>query len=139
MPSAGAVLFKRPDFLYSRVSTAIASIIPSFARLAVPLRALLAIIPIMVTSTVTSVAKMAYTLLVIACLAFAVAADTPTIRNITVVPDYYTKPGMTCAITPSDTGPLADRVPISPLTRQAGLNGTIVQSKVPMTPSEFNE
>ncbi|KAK6825180.1 RING finger domain protein [Apiospora arundinis] len=83
----------------------------------------------MVTSTVTSVAKMAYTLLVIACLAFAVAADTPTIRNITVVPDYYTKPGMTCAITPSDTGPLADRVPISPLTRQAGLNGTIVQSK----------
>ena len=91
----------------------------------------------MVTSTVTSVAKMAYTLLAIASFAFAVAADGPTIRNIQIVPDYYTKPAMTCAITPSDSGPLAERVPISPLTTQAGLNGTTVMSKVSMTLPDF--
>ncbi|KAK8107749.1 uncharacterized protein PG998_009762 [Apiospora kogelbergensis] len=83
----------------------------------------------MVTSTVTSVAKMAYTLLAIAYFVLAVAADGLTIRNIQDVPGYYTKPAMACALSPSDSGPLAERVPVAPLTRQAGLNGTTVISK----------
>lgn len=87
----------------------------------------------MVTSTVTSVAKMAYTLLAIAYFVLAVAADGLTIRNIQDVPGYYTKPAMACALSPSDSGPLAERVPVAPLTRQAGLNGTTVISKVSMT------
>ena len=94
----------------------------------------------MVTSTVTSVAMMAYTLLALASFASAVvSADRPTIRNIQNVPDYYTKPAMTCALTPSDSGPLAERVPVSPLTRQVGLNGTAVLTKVPMTLPDFIE
>ncbi|KAK8039201.1 ring finger domain protein [Apiospora rasikravindrae] len=83
----------------------------------------------MVASTVTSVAGMAYPLLIIACLVFAVAADDPTIRNIQNVPDYYTKSIMKCSLSPSDSGPLAQNVPVSPLTKQAGLNGTLVMSQ----------
>ncbi|KAK7977565.1 ring finger domain protein [Apiospora saccharicola] len=93
----------------------------------------------MVTSTVTSFARMAYTLLAIACFVIAVAADEPTIRNITNVPAYYTKYTMACSLTPSDSGPLAQKVPITPLTKQAGLNGTSVESKVQTTLPQYKE
>ncbi|KAK7921115.1 Receptor-likey region transmembrane domain-containing protein 1 [Apiospora marii] len=83
----------------------------------------------MVTSTVTSFARTAYTFLAIACFVIAVAADDPTIRNVQNVPGYYTKYTMACSLTPSDSGPLAQKVPITPLTKQAGLNGTSVEAK----------
>lgn len=85
----------------------------------------------MVTSTVTSFARMASTLLAIACFVIAVAADNPTVENVQNVPGYYTKYTMACSLTPSDSGPLAQKVPITPLTKQAGLNGTSVEAKVP--------